>query len=85
MIDFFHLKTKNEVKKAEKSRMFFKTVLLQRSYFIHKEVLSSLKKNIRLRDLIAIITSIPHLDRAHFSFFLEKKGRIHVLHPRSKN
>lgn len=57
-----------------------------RSYFfIPKEEISSLEKNIQSGDLIAITTSMTNLDMVHVGFALEKNGRIHLLHASSKN
>lgn len=57
-----------------------------RSYFfIPKEEISRLEKNIQSGDLIAITTSMTNLDMVHVGFALEKNGRIHLLHASSKN
>ncbi len=53
--------------------------------YIPKEEISSLEKNIRSGDLIAITTSIVNLDIVHVGFAMEKNGRIHLLHASSKN
>lgn len=58
----------------------------KRGYFyIPKTEISSLEKNIKSGDIIAITTSMPNLDIVHTGFALEKNGRIHLLHASSKN
>lgn len=54
-------------------------------YFIPKEEINRLEKNIQSGDLIAITTSIINLDMVHVGFAIEKNGRIHLMHASSKN
>jgi hypothetical protein len=54
-------------------------------YYLPKEEISRLEKNIQAGDIIAITTSMSNLDIVHVGFAVIKNGRIHLLHASSKN
>jgi hypothetical protein len=67
----------NQLKKTEAE-------IRERNYFyIPKEDVERLEKNIRSGDLIAITISADNLDIAHVGIAVEQKGRIHLMHASS--
>ncbi len=57
----------------------------QKRYFIPKNKVADLEKNIQSGDLIAITTSIGGLDVSHTGMAILENGRIHLLHASSSS
>ena len=54
-------------------------------FYIPKDQIQSLEKNIQSGDLISMTSSMTNLDIVHTGFAIAKNGRIHLLHASSKN
>lgn len=54
-------------------------------FYIPKDQIQPLEKNIQSGDLIAITTSMTTLDIVHTGLAIAKNGRIHLMHASSKN
>jgi hypothetical protein len=54
-------------------------------FYIPKDQIQSLEKNIQSGDLISITSSMANLDIVHTGFAIAKNGRIHLMHASSKN
>lgn len=69
----------DQIKLAEiaiKSRTYF---------YVPKDEIEKVEKNIKPGDLIAITTSLKNLDIVHVGFAVERDGRIHLMHASSNS